>query len=360
MKVLVLGSNSHRHPDLTPQPHGLGDFRKELLRSGLEFDIRDNLPLSDFVDNASDYRPDIITLLINWDQEVSTVESVIAKLTNVMRGVPIVFLDQCDQTCSPFLPLSSQVNLFLKAQVLADKTSYTRQSITGYIFTDYLHSCLGYDLESFSFGASIYPGAETAIHTSWNLGVGKRLSRLLRLGRLAPPWKYRRYDFHCRLGLAPNGNGWYARYRRKAADQIAEATVAFRRTGAERVGVRRYLAEMALSQVVFSPFGWGEVCHRDFEAVALGALLLKPDMGHLVTYPNIYLPYRTYIPLKWDLSDLPDQCNWCMNNLDECRQIANNARKVLADYLSFGFLQDVRDAFNIVVGRESTVSSRFQ
>lgn len=52
-----------------------------------------------------------------------------------------------------------------------------------------------------------------------------------------------------------------------------------------------------------SPFGEGEVCYRDFECFLSGAALLKPDMGHLETWPNYYEPNITYAPYKWDFSD---------------------------------------------------------
>ena len=54
---------------------------------------------------------------------------------------------------------------------------------------------------------------------------------------------------------------------------------------------------------VLSPFGYGEICFRDFEAVLSGALLLKPDCGHLETWPDIY-GEGTYVPLDWMASDL--------------------------------------------------------
>ena len=39
------------------------------------------------------------------------------------------------------------------------------------------------------------------------------------------------------------------------------------------------------SKLCFSPFGYGEVCWRDFEAMSTGAVLVKPDMSHLQARP---------------------------------------------------------------------------
>ena len=35
-----------------------------------------------------------------------------------------------------------------------------------------------------------------------------------------------------------------------------------------------------------------------------GCAVLMPDMSHLRTYPSLYPPFETYIPLRWDLADL--------------------------------------------------------
>lgn len=67
-----------------------------------------------------------------------------------------------------------------------------------------------------------------------------------------------------------------------------------------------YLQEIAQSKAVYSPYGYGEIYTRDFEAFLQGAALIKPDMNHLVTYPDWYIDNQTYIPVKWDFSDFID------------------------------------------------------
>jgi len=65
---------------------------------------------------------------------------------------------------------------------------------------------------------------------------------------------------------------------------------------------RHYLKEMRGFRSTLSPFGWGEVCYRDFEAALSGSLLIKPSMSHINTWPNIY-DENAYCSLNWDLSD---------------------------------------------------------
>jgi hypothetical protein len=70
------------------------------------------------------------------------------------------------------------------------------------------------------------------------------------------------------------------------------------------VSQRRFNREVRNSRITLSPFGWGELCLRDFEAVRSGSLLLKPDMSHLETWPDIFVPTETYVPFDWEARDL--------------------------------------------------------
>jgi hypothetical protein len=67
-----------------------------------------------------------------------------------------------------------------------------------------------------------------------------------------------------------------------------------------------YLRELTRAKLAPSPFGWGEICYRDFEIIAAGSLLVKPDTSHLETYPNIFLDQETYLKVRWDMDDLED------------------------------------------------------
>ena len=77
-----------------------------------------------------------------------------------------------------------------------------------------------------------------------------------------------------------------------------------------------------------SPYGWGEVCYRDFEIVISGALLIKPSMDHLSTFPDVYIPHETYIPVSWELNDLAETVERSLANYNFAKQIAQNGQDV--------------------------------
>ena len=93
---------------------------------------------------------------------------------------------------------------------------------------------------------------------------------------------------------------------------------------------KKLLEDTAVSP---SPYGLGEICYRDFEILFAGSVLIKPNMDHLKTWPNIYKPMETYIPCKWDFSDLEEKVSWVFNNISEAQNIANSGQDLIKDFI---------------------------
>ena len=103
-----------------------------------------------------------------------------------------------------------------------------------------------------------------------------------------------------------------------------------------RVAAQNYYQELTSSKICISPFGYGEICWRDFEAVLCGALLVKPDMSHVETNPDIYRPFETYVPVKWNFSDLEERCNYYLKHEDERLKITEAAFDALDRFYKNG------------------------
>lgn len=120
-------------------------------------------------------------------------------------------------------------------------------------------------------------------------------------------------------------------YQRKLFSQLLQENSASL-TGI--VSASQYLQELTNSFVTLSPFGYGEVCFRDFEAIMNGSLLLKPDMSHMKSFPDIYIPYETYIPLSWDGTDLLDKIDDILCRPQAYFKVVERAREVYRSALS--------------------------
>jgi hypothetical protein len=66
-----------------------------------------------------------------------------------------------------------------------------------------------------------------------------------------------------------------------------------------------YAKEIRQAKVVLSPWGWCAVCHRDWEALAAGCVLVKPDSSFVESFPDITSIRAPYIPCRLDFADVP-------------------------------------------------------
>lgn len=144
----------------------------------------------------------------------------------------------------------------------------------------------------------------------------------------------REIDVHARLG-GTEACGWYGEMRRDANRRVRSLSGAHVVSGTG-ISQRKFRKELHKSKICFSPFGYGEVCWRDIEAIASGAVLLKPDMSHLRTEPDLYVNEETYVAIQWDFSDLQQKVTDLLADEDRRTRIARNAWNVARSYLRDG------------------------
>ena len=70
-------------------------------------------------------------------------------------------------------------------------------------------------------------------------------------------------------------------------------------------------------------------CFRELEAISYGSIVIKPDMSHIETWPDIYRAYETYIPCKWDWSDLEEVVHKVLSDYRRYIPIAQEAFRVV-------------------------------
>lgn len=235
----------------------------------------------------------------------------------------------------PRLGVLPYVDLLYHKALFRDRSLYKRPIEGKELYSEYFRRHFGVVDPPGNARAVARDDAELAkLRLSWNVGVGDfprakfrqragvafarafgpRLAKLfyapgtspLELPPLparGPALRARSIDLHARLGM--NGTPSLIEQRKQLLDRLEQLRSRFN-VATGPVAQRLYNRELLESRLVLSPFGWGEVCLRDFEAVRAGAVLVKPDMAHLETWPDIFEAGRTYLPIAWDGSDLPE------------------------------------------------------
>jgi len=265
------------------------------------------------------------------------VEKIVSSLKLLKQRNPkskIVFLD-------PYAPLDLRfaeavtplVDTYVKKHVFLDRTRYGVETQGDTNLVEYYEQL--YDLPASS--ARLFKVPQdflSKILVGPSFFTAREMLTTFHSGAI-PISKSKTYSVHARLGA--KGAPWYQTMRERAL----LACKSFSGSGivtSESVSNSKYMRELAQSRICFSPYGYGEVCWRDYEAIMCGALLVKPDMAHVQTDPDIFVPYETYVPVAWDFSDLAEKMNYYLANDVARTKIVNRAYSTLYEYLQ-------RDAF---------------
>lgn len=276
---------------------------------------------------------DVAMVFSAWDADASKLHEMFAQLRARPKCPRLIYFDALDQSCSPFLGIAEHVDLYVKKQLLKDRTRYLQPSPTGYLFSDFMAEHCGLDMGSWHFGSTIAEEHLHKLYLGWNVATKDSLVRELSLSRVKQliPRPQTSIDLHYRVGLDdPEDPGrYYNAHREILCDALHglddQFTVVAAAGASARVPYKTFLRELRSSRMAVSPFGWGEVTDRDYLVVLNRTLLVKPDMSHIETEPNIYIPGVTYAPLRWDLSDLRDVCQYYKEHADEAEAMATAA-----------------------------------
>jgi hypothetical protein len=108
----------------------------------------------------------------------------------------------------------------------------------------------------------------------------------------------------------------YIKHRKEVWDRLSKVKDKYN-TISKKLPFQDYIEKLANSKVCISPFGQGELCFRDFEAMLTGTILIRPDQSNVVTSPNIFVEGETYIGCKLDWSDLEEKIENTLDNFNE-------------------------------------------
>lgn len=298
-------------------------FRRALAEHGIVCSLRrheDKVQDADIVVIESKYLRD------RWAKGSDGIFEEVARLRR--RARTIVYADTGDSAGWLQSRILPHVDVYWKGLLLRDRNRYLQPMYGHRLYADHYHR--RYDVADAKPEWSL-PVANAChlgrLRTAWNSGLADyswlgpyRMAAYERCtadfllsapsGFVAPSAD-RPIAVHCRMGLNyPRAS--VAWQRRAIAERLHD------RMPVSKVSRRRYIRELEQSRLCVSPFGFGEITLKDFEALLAGALLCKPDMTHMETWPDLFRAGETMVAHDWDLNDF-----------------AETIERVLADYPRF-------------------------
>jgi hypothetical protein len=286
-------------------------------------------------------RFDLVILKLSF-RKSRTEALAITKIIKAATSSPLIYFDGDDDLCVQWTELLPHLDLYVKKHVFRDRSLYSRGWIGKSNLTNYVHESFGV-----SFSDDPITAQTAAVPTEQinKIAVGCNLAtdrKILDLYRKIEPRKIfgnrRDVDVIFR-GSVPND--WMGRVRQPLRLELDRLCMFHRVVRPDqRVKPRDYYRELNNSKICISPFGYGEICWRDFEAILCGSLLIKPDMSHIETNPDIFRPFETYVPVRWDFSDLQERCAYYLAHEDERLKITESAFNTLNQfYKNDGFVR---------------------
>lgn len=273
---------------------------------------------------------DVIVIQCNHFMTRASGLRFIEEVRNLAPSRPLLYFDGDDDAGVSWPEAIRHCDLYVKNQLYRDRSWYLKRFIGKSNLTHHVAENHGISLPDDPFPCSEPLAAVDLpkLTLGWNLGCSDPVRKFMATAR---PAKHRSIDVVFRGNVPPD---WLAPLR-TIPRQPLEATM--RRwhvsVDASRRPWEEYVQELCSAKACISPFGYGEVCFRDFEAVLAGAVLIKPDMSHLETRPDIYRPWETYAPVKWDWSDLPEVVDRVLGDPEAGCVLASRARTVLEEFL---------------------------
>ena len=305
-------------------------FYKDVLYERWGYEVRELDARSMPDESSNTFKGADVVCFQAWiDQTPEQLQAMVARLRREHPGARLAFLDPCAPADLRFATaIGSLVDLYVKKHVLRDRSAYSRPTVGHTNLSDWYGRKEGDEAEQLHFPVPdgffdrliVGPSFVTA---PYMLPGFRAVS--------TPPLKHPRpFDVHARLG-GIGSDDWYQRMRSEAFARV-RSLEHVRLTPAAPINKRAYLRELGQSKICFSPFGYGEVCWRDFEAVFSGALLIKPDMSHIETAPDIFIPNETYVPLRWNFEDLQSVISSALADQTTRLRIVKNAYGAMRGY----------------------------
>ena len=239
---------------------------------------------------------------------------------NISKNIKLIFADTADNTGQIKTDFLYIADTYWKGQILKNKKEYMNHHYGGRLFTNYYYKEFNIIDKNKQVTEPVLNKKElNKIKVCWNMGlcdhgrfshIKQKLFSIFKLKFLIrnsenyiKPDNTRSIDLTCRIGKV---------YGRKTVEFQRKKITSILKKNIETSKISRikYLNEIKNSKFVISPFGWGELCPRDYETFLYGSVLIKPNMQTINTWPDWYIPQKTYLPFSWDISNLQNRLDF--------------------------------------------------
>jgi Glycosyl transferases group 1 len=276
----------------------------------------------------------VVGLKLDFKKTADEAQRIVESFRGKLDGSPtkLVYFDGDDDSCIQWPAVLRASDLYVKKHVFRDLADYGNSYLGKSNLTDYVSRQYGTSFESNLIPRSGVPEAEdlSRLHLGWNIALDDKIANLYQTLQKAPPVE-KDNDIVCRATVPPSD--WLFPLRDAVRKSLEPLDSRYRvLVPTHRVPQDQYYSEMRRSRICVSPLGYGEICWRDFETILCGCLMIKPEMGHIRTEPDVFIAGETYVPIRWDYGDLVEKCEYYLQHEDERRRIADRAFELLTDY----------------------------
>jgi hypothetical protein len=349
-KILILSSTGNSHGLSFP----FHFYRQELAdRFNFHFEEQISNSLEEKLSRIQVFKGDIIfvSMPLRINGEILSRQQVLEFFQSIdrARSFKLVFFDISDNAVSPYFDILPYVDLFLMPFVFRDQRNYAKPFKGGNIMADYLadrFQLITTAENGFHDGLFLSQPGTDQIHKimpSWNWMLWRSMVKVFKGQNYRCILNGQRtIDVTCRF---TQYEGWCRFHRLLVCERLAALTPRYAIVATkEKVALKSYYSELESSRISFSPFGYGEICPKDFEAMIKGCLLFKPSVEHLTTYPQIHVANETYVPVAWDMADLEDKITYYLAHPEEQQRITANAAKAYEKFFAeYGFLSKIEN-----------------
>jgi hypothetical protein len=278
---------------------------------------------------------DVLGIKLSFLTPADEAQRVVDHFRSALAGAStkLVYFDGDDDVCVQWPGVLKAVDLYVKKHVFADSKDYGQRFTGKSNLTDFVSRRGGQSFKEDRITAS-GPVDEfdlSKLYLGWNIGLDDKIAQQ---ASKMPRGDADRMDIDIASRAYVKPEVWTHPLRAPVVEKLETMAGRFRVLAPrDRVSQEQYYSEMLRARICVSPYGFGELCWRDFEAVLCGCLLVKPNMDHVRTWPDIFVADETYAPVKWDYSDLEEVCARYLADEPARRRIADRAYVALTSGL---------------------------